>query len=136
MTLVRRDSRYRPTPQSRPTLPPNMSRQPNFSSIIHLRDFIDIVADDPSRDAPNFVEIQTGINVFKDGSSSPNISVEPVRVRIHAYPTREKRDAYALNAFFYVDSRFSAAPSEDGNSGDQHPDPEPYEVCRYRLFMT
>jgi hypothetical protein len=74
-----------------------MSRQPNILSIIHLRDFIDI-ADDPSRDAPDFVEIQMDIIFEEDGSSSPSISVEPIRARIHAYLTREQRDAYAERA--------------------------------------
>ncbi|KAH6959600.1 hypothetical protein BKA56DRAFT_637510 [Ilyonectria sp. MPI-CAGE-AT-0026] len=37
-----------------------MSRQATFSNIIHLRDFVDSVTDDPGREnAPNYVEIQT-----------------------------------------------------------------------------
>lgn len=92
-----------------------MSRHPNFSSIIHLRDFVDTIGDDPNRDSSNFVEIQTDINIFEeDGFYSPNIIVEPIRTRIHAYLTREQRDAYVPNAFFYADGRFSAAPSDDG----------------------
>ena len=92
-----------------------MSRQPSFSSIIHLRDFIDTITDDPSRDAPNFVGIQTDINIFEeDGFYSPKIVVEPIHARIHTYMTREQRDAYVPNAFFYADGRFSSTPSEDG----------------------
>lgn len=91
-----------------------MSRQPSFSSIIHLRDFINTIIDNPTRDSSNFVEIQTDINIFEeDGFYSPNIVIEPVHARIHTYITREQRDAYIPNAFFYTDGRFSAAPSED-----------------------
>jgi len=75
------------------------------------------------------------IIVEEDSSSSHNISVKLIRARIHAYMTREQRDVYAPNESFYADGRFSAAPSEDGNSGDQHPDPEPHEVCRYSLCI-
>ncbi|KAK3364011.1 hypothetical protein B0T25DRAFT_443757 [Lasiosphaeria hispida] len=92
-----------------------MSRQPSFSNIIHLHDFIDTITDDPSHDVPNFVEIQTDINIFEeDGFYSPNIIVKPVHACIHMYMTREQRDAYVPNAFFYADGRFSAAPSENG----------------------
>jgi len=80
--------------------------------MIHLRDFIDTIADNPARDSPNFVEIQSDINIFEEDSfHGPNIIVEPIRTRIHAYLTREQRDAYVPNAFFYADGRFSSAPS-------------------------
>ena len=66
-----------------------MSRQPTFSSIIHIRDFIDTITEDLSRKSPsNFVDIQTDINVFgEDNFYSPSIVVEPIRTRIHAYLT-------------------------------------------------
>jgi len=71
--------------------------------------------DNPARDSPNFVEIQSDINIFdEDGFYSPNIIIEPIRTRIHTYLTREQRDAYVPNAFFYADGRFPSAPSEDG----------------------
>ncbi|KAJ2899376.1 hypothetical protein MKZ38_003083 [Zalerion maritima] len=92
-----------------------MSRQPTFSNTIHLRDFIDAIVDDPTREnAPKYVEIQTDINIFEeDGFCSPNIIAEPIRARIHAYLTRDKRDFYDPNTFFYADGRFSATLSAD-----------------------
>jgi hypothetical protein len=94
-----------------------MSRQPTFTSIIHLRDFVDIVVDDPTRDnAPNYVEIQTDINVFEeDGFHSPDIVAEPIPARIHAYLTREERELYVPNTFFYADGRFSTSLLTDGS---------------------
>ena len=88
-----------------------MSRQPTFSNIIHIRDFIDTIAEAPSRDgASNFVNILTDINVFEEDSFySPDIIVEPVRTRIRAYLTREQRELYLPNTFFYADGRFSTA---------------------------
>lgn len=93
-----------------------MSRQPTFLSVIHIRDFIDTIIDDPNRQTPsNYVEIQTDINVFEeDNFYSPNIVVEPIPARIHAYLTRAERDLYLPNTFFYADGRFSAALSADG----------------------
>lgn len=93
----------------------NMSRQPTFSSIIHIRDFIDTITNDPNRDnSANHVEILTDVNIFEEGNFySPNIVVEPIRTRIHAYLTREERDHYIPNTFFYADGRFSTALSED-----------------------
>src|SRR5690348_11852037 len=93
-----------------------MSRQPTFTSMIHLRDFIDAIIDDPTREnAPNYVEIQTDINIFEEsGFYSPNIVTEPIRTRIHTYLTREERDFYVPNTFFYADGRFSTALSTDG----------------------
>jgi hypothetical protein len=92
-----------------------MSRQQTFTTIIHLRDFIDAITDDPTREnAPNYIEIQTDINIFEeDRFCSPNIIAEPIRTRIHAYLTREERDLYAPNTFFYADGRFSTALSTD-----------------------
>jgi hypothetical protein len=83
--------------------------------MIHLRDFIDAITDDPTREnAPNYVEIQIDINVFEeDRFCSPNIIAEPIRTRIHAYLSREERDLYVSNTFFYADGRFSTALSTD-----------------------
>ncbi|KAG6989510.1 hypothetical protein FOFC_15818 [Fusarium oxysporum] len=88
-----------------------MSLQSTFSSTIHLRDFVDTVTEDPSREnAPNYVEIQTDVNIFEESSFySPNVNVEPIHTRIHAYLTREERDLYVVNTFFYADGRFSTA---------------------------
>uniref|UniRef100_A0A0D2Y8C7 Uncharacterized protein n=1 Tax=Fusarium oxysporum (strain Fo5176) TaxID=660025 RepID=A0A0D2Y8C7_FUSOF len=88
-----------------------MSLQSTFSSTIHLRDFVDTVTEDPSREnAPNYVEIQTDVNIFDESSFySPNVNVEPIHTRIHAYLTREERDLYVANTFFYADGRFSTA---------------------------
>jgi hypothetical protein len=92
-----------------------MSRQPTFTNTIHLRDFIDAIIDDPTREnAPNYIEIQTDINIFdEDRFYSPNVIAEPIRTRIHAYLTRQERDLYVPNTFFYADGRFSAALSTD-----------------------
>ncbi|KAH8653044.1 hypothetical protein BGZ61DRAFT_277385, partial [Ilyonectria robusta] len=93
-----------------------MSRQSIFSNTIHLRDFVDNVTDDPSRqNTPNYVKIQAEINIFEeDGFYSFAIDVEPIRARIHAYLTRENRSLYVPNTFFYADGCFSATPSADG----------------------
>ncbi|KAJ0133166.1 5'-deoxyadenosine deaminase [Fusarium oxysporum f. sp. albedinis] len=93
-----------------------MSLQSTFSNTFHLRDFVDTVTDDPSREnASNYVEIQTDANIFEESSFySPNVNVEPIRTRIHAYLTREERDLYVPNAFFYADGRFSTTLSTDG----------------------
>ncbi|KAH7109129.1 hypothetical protein EDB81DRAFT_585724, partial [Dactylonectria macrodidyma] len=93
-----------------------MSRQATFSNTIHLRDFVDSITDDPGREnAPNYVEIQTEVNIFdEDGFYSSHIDINPIRTRIHAYLTREERDLYTPNTFFYADGRFSAAQSAGG----------------------
>lgn len=90
-----------------------MSRQATFSNTIHLRDSVDSVTDDPGREnAPNYVEIQTDVNIFdEDGFYSSRIDIDPIRTRIHAYLTREERELYTPNTFFYADGRFSAAQS-------------------------
>ncbi|KAL8296205.1 hypothetical protein RB601_003590 [Gaeumannomyces tritici] len=93
-----------------------MSRQPTFSSIIHLRDFVDTITDDSTRDAPNYAEIRADINIFdEDGFYSPDIIAEPIRTRIHVYMTRDERDLYLPNTFFYADGRFSTVLSADGD---------------------
>ncbi|KAH7119201.1 hypothetical protein EDB81DRAFT_766815 [Dactylonectria macrodidyma] len=93
-----------------------MSRQVTFSNTIHLRDFVDSITDDPSREnAPNYVEIQADVNIFEeDGFYTSSIDIEPIRTRIHAYLTREERDLYTPNTFFYADGRFSATQSVGG----------------------
>jgi hypothetical protein len=68
-----------------------------------LRDFIDTIADDPTRDSSHFVEIQTDINIFEeDGFYSPNIVVELVHARIHTYMTRGQGDAQLQGAHLEV----------------------------------
>ncbi|PVH91912.1 hypothetical protein DM02DRAFT_606043, partial [Periconia macrospinosa] len=83
--------------------------------MIHLRDFVDAITDDPTRQsAPNYTEIQTDINIFdEDLFYSPNITVEPIRTRIRVYLTREERGLYLPNTFFYCDGRFSTTLSTD-----------------------
>ncbi|KAH8656736.1 hypothetical protein BGZ61DRAFT_372105 [Ilyonectria robusta] len=124
-----------------------MSRQSTFSNTIHLRDFVDNIKDDPSREnAANYVEIQAEINIFEeDGFYSCSIDVEPIRTRIHAYLTREKRNLYVPNTFFYADGCFSATPSADGtldssvqvlssSSLSRHPgDPSDFDEYRRHL---
>jgi hypothetical protein len=92
-----------------------MARQPTFSSIIHIRDFVDTITDDPSREnSSNYIEILTDANVFEeDNFYTPSIVVEPIRTRIHAYMTREERNLYLPNTFFYAAGRFSTALSTD-----------------------
>ncbi|KAF2183352.1 hypothetical protein K469DRAFT_583140, partial [Zopfia rhizophila CBS 207.26] len=89
--------------------------QPTFTNIIHLRDFIDAITDNLTQEnAPNYVEIQTDINIFKeDHFCSPNIIAEPIRTRIHMYLTQEEQDLYVSNTFFYTEGRFSTALSTD-----------------------
>ena len=93
-----------------------MSRQQTFTNIIHLRDFVDAITDDPTREnAPNYVEIQTDLNIFEeDGFQHPNIATDPIRIRIHTYLTQEQRELYLPAAFIYADGRFSTALSTDG----------------------
>jgi hypothetical protein len=93
-----------------------MSRPTTFSNTIHLRDFVDAITDDPTREnAPNYVEIQTDINIFEeDGFCGSHVDIDPIHTRIHAYLTREERELYTPNAFFYADGRFSAAQSPSG----------------------
>ena len=93
-----------------------MSRQPTLASIIHVRDFVDAIADDPTREnTPNYAEIKTGINVFEeDGFDGPGITIDPIRTRICAYLTRDQRDAYPPDTFFYPDGRFFTVLSTDG----------------------
>jgi hypothetical protein len=93
-----------------------MSRPTTFSNTIHLRDFIDAVTDDPAREnAPNYDEIQTDINIFKeDGFCGSHVDIDPIHTRIHAYLTREERELYTPNTFFYAHGRFSAAQSPSG----------------------
>ncbi|KAJ3453671.1 hypothetical protein MRS44_017918 [Fusarium solani] len=93
-----------------------MSRPTTFSNTIHLRDFVDAITDDPTREnAPNYVEIQTDINIFEeDGFCGSHVDIDPIHTRIHAYLTREERELCTPNTFFYADGRFSAAQSPSG----------------------
>lgn len=93
-----------------------MSRLTTFSNTIHLRDFVDAITDDPTRkNAPNYVEIQTDINIFEeDGFCGSHVGIDPIHTHIHAYLTREERELYTPNTFFYADGRFSAAQSPSG----------------------
>ncbi|KAJ4176198.1 hypothetical protein NW759_017555, partial [Fusarium solani] len=93
-----------------------MSRLMTFSNTIHLRDFVDAITDDPTREnAPNYVEIQTDINIFEeDGFCGSHVDIDPIHTRIYAYLTREERELYTPNTFFYADGRFSAAQSPSG----------------------
>ncbi len=92
-----------------------MSRQPTFSTIIHLRDFIDTIIEDSTRGVPNYAEIHADINIFdEDDFYSPDIIAEPIRTRIRAYMTQDEQNIYVPNAFFYADGRFSAVLSTDG----------------------
>ncbi|KAM5348940.1 hypothetical protein ACJ41O_008763 [Fusarium nematophilum] len=93
-----------------------MSRPTTFSNTIHLRDFIDSITADPSREnASNYVEIQTDINIFEeDGFYGSRIDIDAIHTRIRAYLTREERELYTPNTFFYADGRFSAAQSPGG----------------------
>ncbi|KAM6514230.1 hypothetical protein FALCPG4_015468 [Fusarium falciforme] len=88
-----------------------MSQPTTFSNTIYLRDFVDAITDDPTREnAPNYVEIQTDINIFEeDGFCGSHVDIDPIHTRIHAYLTREERELYTPNTFFYADGRFSAA---------------------------
>ena len=82
-----------------------------------MRDFIDVITDDPTREnGQNYIEIQTDVNICgEDRFYSPNIIVEPIRTRIHAYLTAQERDLYVPNAFFYADGRFTTSLSENDN---------------------
>ena len=67
----------------------DMSRQATFSNTTHLRDFVDSITDNPSREkASNYIEIQTDINIFEeDGFYGSRIDVDPIHTRIRAYLT-------------------------------------------------
>lgn len=88
--------------------------------MIHLRDFIDAITDDPTREnAPNYVEILSDINIFEeDGFCSLSIIAEPIRTRIHAYLTREERDFYVpiLSSMPPVASPLLCRPTEPWKS--------------------
>lgn len=93
-----------------------MSQLPILPNTIHLRDFVDSITDDPTRDsAPNYVQIHTEVNIVqKAGFHSSVVNADPIPACILAYLTREERDLYSPNAFFYADGRFSTSPSVDG----------------------
>jgi hypothetical protein len=58
-----------------------MSRQATFSRTIHLRGFVDSIADDPSREnAPIYVGIQVDVNIFaEDGFHGPGIDIRNLK---------------------------------------------------------
>ncbi len=90
----------------------DISRQSIFSSIIYLYDFVNIIIDDSNQDAPNYIEIQTDINIFnKDGFYSFEVVVELIYIRIYIYLIQEERVLYVLNTFFYIDGHFFIALS-------------------------
>jgi hypothetical protein len=93
-----------------------MSRQQTFSTTIHLRDYIDAIADDPTREAsPNYIQIKADVNVPEEaGFYSSSITTEPIRTYIYAYLKQEERDSYVSDAFIYAAGRFSTALSADG----------------------
>ena len=93
-----------------------MSRQTTLSNVIHIRDFVDTIGDDQTREnTAGYVEIQTDINIFEEENfNSPYVIAEPIRTRIRAYLTQEERDFYLPNTFFYADGRFSTTLSTDG----------------------
>jgi hypothetical protein len=88
-----------------------ISRQPTFTNIIHLRDFINAIIDNLTQEnALNFVKIHIDINIFKeDRFYNPNIIAKPIRTYIHTYLTREERDLYVSNNFFYANGRLFTA---------------------------
>ena len=54
-------------------------------------------------------------NIFEeDGFQHPNITTDPIRIRIHTYLTQEQRELYLPGAFIYADGRFSTALWTDG----------------------
>ncbi|KAH7190181.1 hypothetical protein DER44DRAFT_833349 [Fusarium oxysporum] len=88
---------------------------------IHLRDFINTITDDPSREsAPNYVEIQTEVNIFEESSFySSSVNVEPIH-----------RELYVPNAFFNADGRFAAALHPgDVSDFDEYPHHLPEQWC-------
>ncbi len=92
-----------------------MSRQSTLSNTICIRDFVDLVVSDPSReDNQNYVEIRADVNIFEENDFfSDDIVVEPIRTRIRAYLSRGNRNQYCPNAFFYAEGRFSATIAPD-----------------------
>lgn len=85
-----------------------------LTNTIHVRDFVDSVVGDPTRADTNYVEIQTGINIFEeDRFYSSNVIVEPIHTRIRAYVIQAERDVYVPNAFFYADGRFTTSATSD-----------------------
>src|SRR6516162_9645501 len=98
-------------------MPPSPSFQ--MPPHLHLCDFVDAITDDPSRvNTPNYVEIRTAVNIFKeDRFHSANVIVQPIHARIRAYLTQDKRDLYIPNSFFYADGRFSTAMTPDNTLG-------------------
>ncbi|KAH8747981.1 hypothetical protein F5883DRAFT_697797 [Diaporthe sp. PMI_573] len=91
-----------------------MFRQ-TLSNTIHIRDFVDSIAPNPSReDSPNYVEIHAYVNIFEENNFfSHDIIVEPIHARIRAYLNQEDQDRYCPNAFFYAEGRFFTSVTSD-----------------------
>ncbi|KAH6971233.1 hypothetical protein BKA56DRAFT_661135 [Ilyonectria sp. MPI-CAGE-AT-0026] len=69
------------------------------------------------------------VNIFEEeGFYTSTIDVEPIRTHIHAYLTREERELYTLDTFFFADGRFSAAQSAGRHARDQRPGPQFVEL--------
>ncbi|KAF1814388.1 hypothetical protein P152DRAFT_465257 [Eremomyces bilateralis CBS 781.70] len=81
-----------------------MSRLPSLSNIIHIRDFINTVTNNPTRQ---------GSSNYEDGFYYSDVVVKPIRARIRAYLTQEQRELFIPDAFFYADGRFSTTLSAD-----------------------
>ncbi|KAL6359151.1 hypothetical protein LRP88_07368 [Fusarium phalaenopsidis] len=115
-----------------------MSRPTTFSNTIHLRDFVDAITDDPTREnAPNYVGIQTDLNIFEeDGFCSSHDDINPIHTRIHAYLTREERELYTPNTFFYAHGRFSAAQHPGDVSDSDSDEYRRYLPGRWRPMVT
>ncbi len=52
------------------------------------------------------------INLFEEDSFyNPDVIIEQIRICIHVYLTRDERDTYIPNVFFYTDGYFSTTLS-------------------------
>ncbi|PVI07718.1 hypothetical protein DM02DRAFT_714412 [Periconia macrospinosa] len=95
-----------------------MSRQTPLSAIIHLRDFVDTITDDPTRQsASNYTEIQTDINIFEeDLFYNPSITVEPIRT----HNTLET-DIHALSLMRHLPEQWCPMVTIIGCVRSRHP---------------
>jgi hypothetical protein len=87
-----------------------LSTTTNFSSTIHIRDFVvNIVPDKTHSQSENsaYVEIHADVNIFsEDKFSEPTVIMEPIHTRIRAYLPSGERGTYVAEAFFYAHGRF------------------------------
>lgn len=91
------------------------SQSLTLTNTIHLRDFVDEVANDLTRTVTNHIEIITDINIFEEEQfSSSDVIVKPIHTRIRAYVPQATRELYVPNAFFYAHGRFSTIMKSDG----------------------